>query len=185
MERDEGTPVVDIYTITITPADPRGTGASITVEIDPDECRIREIAVLMGELGAPFPEALSRLELAPLFESMTLLSQGQLKMQEGGAPSTPAHTASSEESETSGSRASRGDAQGDKSTGGRRSSTKKATPAHGAPADLAKMYWRLGSTAKVATHYNVPHAVARDWVQDLRKTGAAPDPWQSRRAPRR
>lgn len=39
----------------------------------------------------------------------------------------------------------------------------------GAPSDLGVVYWRLGSVPKVASHYNVPHQIARDWIKELRE----------------
>ncbi|MDO3110500.1 hypothetical protein [Mycobacteroides abscessus] len=41
------------------------------------------------------------------------------------------------------------------------------------PLDLTRVYWRLGSVAKVAKHYDVPRRVAQGWVNDL-QTGRPP-----------
>lgn len=52
--------------------------------------------------------------------------------------------------------------------------------ANSVPTDVAKTYWRLGSAAKVAEHYDVPHQIARDWIRTLRKGGKVPNPWRQR-----
>ncbi len=51
----------------------------------------------------------------------------------------------------------------------------------GVPADVATTYWRLGSTAKLAEHYNVPHQIAREWIRTLRAGGKVPNPWRQDR----
>jgi hypothetical protein len=50
----------------------------------------------------------------------------------------------------------------------------------GIPSDLPKAYWRLGSAAKLAEHYDVPRQIAQGWIKSLRAGGALPDPWTSR-----
>jgi hypothetical protein len=51
----------------------------------------------------------------------------------------------------------------------------------GAPVNLAVNYWRLGSVAKVAKHYEVPRQVAQDWIKELRQQGSIPDQWSGKR----
>jgi len=36
-----------------------------------------------------------------------------------------------------------------------------------APSDLAKVYWKLGTLAKVASHYSVDKHTARKWINQL------------------
>ncbi len=60
--------------------------------------------------------------------------------------------------------------------------------AAGMPSDFGVNYWRLGSIAKVARHYDVPHRVAKDWIRALQDQRQLASPWptkQSRPAGRR
>ncbi|WP_378741100.1 hypothetical protein [Nocardia brasiliensis] len=50
----------------------------------------------------------------------------------------------------------------------------------GVPADFGVTYWRLGSIAKVAKHYDVPHHVAQDWIKSLQQQGKLASPWRSK-----
>jgi len=43
------------------------------------------------------------------------------------------------------------------------------------PSDLAGMYWRLGSVAKVAKHYGVPRRVASEWIRGLQRANVVPN----------
>lgn len=51
----------------------------------------------------------------------------------------------------------------------------------GAPSDLARTYWRLGSVPQVARHYDVPRQVARDWISELQARQELPKSWRPRR----
>ncbi|WP_405180877.1 hypothetical protein OG225_06675 [Nocardia sp. NBC_01377] len=52
----------------------------------------------------------------------------------------------------------------------------------GAPADFGVTYWRLGSIAKVAKHYDIPHHIAQDWIKSLQQQGKLASPWPSKSA---
>lgn len=58
------------------------------------------------------------------------------------------------------------------------SRSSKPVAANEAPPDMATMYWKLGSAAKVAKHYGVSTRVANDWVRALRDSNILPNPWR-------
>lgn len=174
------------YTVHFVPSDPVETGATVTVRLAPDGPEIREIDVRIGSDAAPFPESLSQLDFQSLIAAVVTLSRGSLSGDQylGSHRIDPFEPVEAEPHERPGAIASGASP---------RSSVKPATPARrgrkkrsgteksDAPSDLAMMYWKLGTTSKVATHYSVPRQIAQRWIQSLRKGGALPDPWRQER----
>ncbi len=61
--------------------------------------------------------------------------------------------------------------------------TDKALPTRrrSAPDDFGVTYWRLGSIAKVARHYEVPNHIAQDWIKSLQQQGKLANPWPTKK----
>jgi hypothetical protein len=165
------------YTIVIASDEPGKTNATIGVDIDSATARVREISVHVGDDGEPFPAAFTRLDFRQLMETAALLSRGHLPEDEAvgegeeASDGVPSEAASKDSRPTTNGRSARRS----------RGAARRATDA---PSDLAVVYWRLGSVAKVAKHYDVTHQIARDWVRHLREGGTLPSPWRQKKARR-
>jgi hypothetical protein len=49
------------------------------------------------------------------------------------------------------------------------------------PSDFGVTYWRLGSIAKVAHHYDVPHRTAQAWIKALQHHRTPANPWPTKK----
>lgn len=155
------------YTISITRDVPGGSAVLAHVEIEPGRCTLTEISVRIGEDAAPLPKDLGLLDITVLIETAVALSEGRLPTR--FQPEPPAH-AGDETTSAAGTVPAQATAR-----------RRRATPAqkNGAPSDLPLIYWRLGSVAKVAAHYDVTRQIARDWIRSVRKQGSLPNPWSA------
>ncbi|GGK79674.1 hypothetical protein [Mangrovihabitans endophyticus] len=144
------------FTITVTSDSEDGPQATVVAEGGPDGLRVHAVTVRLGADAAGFPGEIARLDFRSVWAMVAELPLGRRL---GALPP------SGEE-----------EAQEEKAT-----SPSPGTPqAKGVPDDLAVVYWRVGSVAKVATHYDVPRHIAAGWVRRLRDTGKAPDPCNER-----
>lgn len=164
-----------IYTINISDADREDVLATATVEITGGRARITEIRARAG--AEAIPAQLGTIDFSLLVRTAMMFSGAPRSephpgAEEGPAPggrsSAPAdpvpHTAAPEPV----IRQSRETA---------RPAPKASTRSFDMPADFGVTYWRLGSIAKVAKHYDVPHHIAQDWIKALQEAGKAANPW--------
>lgn len=133
---------------------------------------ITAVAVYPGELGGWPPGSLAEVDIREAVGLALRFAAGHDLADEppvltAGGEVTPPLTPS--DGRRGGRRAGRDERRG------------HDTVASGAPSDVATTYWKLGSVAKVAKHYDVPHTIARQWIQTLRKGGKVPNPWRQRR----
>lgn len=162
-----------MYVLSLTPAGFDGPSVVAHIEIDGGRPRVVELTVRPGSDGLPLPHEVADLDFRLLAEQAVAMSTGRLplvhvsRIEDGQQPSAeagrdttvepspprPVHKQRTRPPEGSGS-----------------------VPA-GVPSDLGKVYWRLGSVAKVADHYDVPRQIARGWVKLLRDGGTLSDPW--------
>jgi hypothetical protein len=172
---------VDRYAISISPQDPDKTSATIAVEFDEAGLQALEISVHIGNNGEQFSELISRLDFPLLMEHIVTLSNGQLPMRPeadaGETSVTEGGQGNPLSSRAYGGR-SRAAGPGDGKHQARRRSVDVVTDA---PSDLAVTYWRLGSAAKVAQHYEVTREIARGWISDLQRGGKLPSQWRAKR----
>jgi len=188
-------PPAGTYVLALTPADSAMPSVIARIELDAGHARIVEISVRPGSAGAPLPAELGDIDLPILIQNAALMSAGRLPT---GAASSSATGAQS----LSGTAPGPSDAEAPDNPEDADADADPPTPAparraarssrqrpdrgpnlNGVPSDLPKTYWRLGSVAKLAEHYDVPRQIAQGWIKSLRAGGALPDPWASR--PRR
>lgn len=181
--------MTDSYTITITNIRTGSAVATATVEIADDSVRLTEIGTeISGENLVP--EVLATLDFPFLVRTANMLS-GVSAQDE--VVSESAHPVQEPETKTqdmpSEPLIAPADGRGvtltetcppEQLVAARERTTSKRDQRAEAPADFGVTYWRLGSTAKVAKHYDVPHRVAQDWIKSLQQQGKLASPWPSR-----
>jgi hypothetical protein len=188
------------YTIAITPSDVAQVRAVFKVYVNSAERRVTDVSVFPGTGNTPLPEELITFDFRSILETIAMVSRGQLPNPllsaegEAGSPISSAksrgrrsgakrsqptapllegprtqtqHESSSAVQVAVANRTSRGNAP----------STKAKKPWEDTPSDLAVVYWREGTIAKVADHYSVPRHIAQRWIKLLRQRGTVPNPW--------
>ncbi|MEW1736407.1 hypothetical protein AB0346_10715 [Nocardia beijingensis] len=166
-----------IYTITISDNRTGIALATATVELDASGARLTSIrAEASGD--ERIPEAMADFDF-PLLVHIA----GMLAGSAGGPGATPSTPACSTEAEpiqaappVDGATATPRAPIHDESV---RTPTLRPQRSS-APADFAVNYWRLGSIAKVARHYDIPHHIAREWIESLQQQGKLGNPWPAR-----
>ncbi|WP_157171068.1 hypothetical protein [Nocardia araoensis] len=182
----------DSYTITISDARTGVVAAIATVEIDASGVRLAEVrAETTGE--AYVPEDLARVDFPLLVRTANMLSGGRPQISLASKLSSARESVSPRAetgipptaSESIGDAAVSEPAPKVAGTAQQRAQRQQEQRA-GAPSDFGVTYWRLGSIAKVAKHYDIPHHVAQDWIKSLQKQGKLANPWPSKtsRSPR-
>ncbi|MFF0531165.1 hypothetical protein ACFYT3_22600 [Nocardia amikacinitolerans] len=182
--------MTDSYTITISDARTGVVAATATVEIDA-ATGVRLAEVRAGTSGETYvPEALAQIDFPLLVRTANMLSgfPQQLNLT---SDLSPVSETDSQPAETGAAPTPlEGDGGAVTPVGG--SSFKQPVRAAqqraqrqreqraGAPADFGVTYWRLGSIAKVAKHYDIPHHVAQDWIKSLQQQGKLANPWPSK-----
>jgi hypothetical protein len=190
------------YTIALTPSDVAQASAVLTVHMDSSEPRVTEVSVRLGTSNSPLPDELTTFDFRPILGTAALLSRGQLPVPCLSAAGEADPSASSAESRGAESGVQRSAPNPPPPKGSRTRSQQKpslanqvtvpnktprgsALPAKAknqredAPSDLAVIYWREGTIAKVANHYSVPRHIAQRWIKLLRQGGTVPNPWPS------
>jgi hypothetical protein len=161
------------YRIEITPNELGADSVAFTLDASVSPFRLTEVSVQIGSDGSPLPIELGEIDfrayvsIAVALSAGVFPSRGQAPMAGSGPPSD----------ETYESRPSASQVPTVTASTVRRLGRKTDVPRTGAPSDLAVYYWRLGSVAKVAKHYDVPRQVARDWIKELRNRNSIPNPW--------
>jgi hypothetical protein len=189
------------YTIAVTPSDVTQASAVLTVHVDSSERRVTEIFIRLGTSKKPLPDELATFDFRPILETVVLLSHGQLPDHFLSPAGELDLSASSAESHGPGSGAYSSQPNPSSSEGSRTRSRQKPSPADQAttanrtprgsappvktknqwedmPSDLAVIYWRQGTIAKVANHYSVPRHIAQRWIKLLRQGNTVPNPWR-------
>lgn len=160
------------YRIEIAPDGVDGSSVAFTVDVSASPLRLAEIRVQIGNDGSPLPAELVGLDFHSCMSAAVALSQGVFPSQAEPDTAKPDPVPSSAAERT---------ASEDPTAANpppKRSLPRTANPpGTGVPSDLAVNYWRLGSAAKVANHYDVPRQVARDWIKELRDQDLIPNPW--------
>jgi hypothetical protein len=173
---------VSEYTLHILPDDAAKTSATITVRLTSRGPEVQEIDVCIGNDATPFPEELSQLDFQSVIRAVAALSMGHLPGEHDMAmpsvdlvepgPIEPRQRQAAAATKPPVKLAAQSRQGGQK---------RRRTDNSDAPSDLATMYWKLGTTAKVAAHYSVPRQIAQSWIQTLRQGGKLPNPWQQKR----
>jgi hypothetical protein len=188
------------YTIALTPSDVTQASAVLTVQVNSSERRVTEVSVRLGSSKRPLPDELTTFDFRPILEIVALLSRGQLP---GPCLSTAGEANPSASSAESGrgsgaqryrpsppppegppTRSQQNPSMADQVTvanGTPRGSAllpaKAKNQWEDTPSDLAVVYWREGTIAKVANHYSVPRHIAQRWIKLLRQGGTVPNSW--------
>lgn len=167
-----------MYVLSLTPAGHDGPTVVAQLEISRGRLRIAELTVRPAPTGTPLPGELADLDFRVLAEQAAAMSTGRiLAAPADGGQEPPGQSAT----------AGAVDSLPGKSTHRRtrRASESSGSKSEGVPSDLPKVYWQLGSAAKVADHYDVPAQIARGWIKALRDGGTLPDPWSAKARRRR
>jgi hypothetical protein len=166
----EGLDEAPRFTITVNPDDPATAGFTARVVVTGGQVVVTELSLQAGVDGRALPADLAGLDFATLARAAAALSAGDFNLaalpaqpsdadrRREQAPPAPIHR-------EHGARRRAGTVPG------------AGVGYTGVPSDLAVMFWRLGSAAKVADHYDVTPKVARTWIKALRAGGTLPDPW--------
>ncbi|WP_459546642.1 hypothetical protein [Nocardia sp. X0981] len=189
----------NIYTISISDADREDVLATATVDITSGRARITEIRARAG--AEAVPPQLGEIDFSLLVRTAMMFSGAARPgphpgTEEGPAtddrPSAPAEPAPPMAAEPAPPMAAEPApsmvAEPVPPTGAPESAVRQsreaARPApkgntknFDMPADFGVTYWRLGSIAKVAKHYDVPHRIAQEWIKALQEAGKAANPW--------
>jgi hypothetical protein len=197
------------YTIALTPSDVTQASAVLTVHVNSSEPQVTEVYVRLGTSNRPFPDELTTFDFRPILGTVALLSRGQLPAPCLSAAGEADPSGPSAESRGGESGVQRSGPSPPPPEGPRTRLQQKPSPAdqvrvanktprgsalpakaknqwEDAPSDLAAIYWREGTIAKVANHYSVPRHIAQRWIKLLRQGGTVPNPWpgqQSRSRP--
>ncbi|QIS23397.1 hypothetical protein [Nocardia terpenica] len=148
----------DTFTLTITDTDTGHVRLTAVVHVDATGTHL--VTVRTATSGAQVPQGLAELDFADLIATAAAPRSPD--------PAPPASTVSA---------------------GSARPRATEPTPAVPArvhrqvpeippvPSDFGVTYWRLGSVAKVARHYDVPHRTAQAWIKALQHQGKLANPW--------
>lgn len=147
-----------------------GTSATFTVDMESDFVRVSEVRVQCGRDGSPLPGALANFDYSAYVSLASALSNGRFPAPEA-ADKVPQR--SNDDSGGSGGLTARKATTQlipagviRRSTAGRRVGAASKTSF---PPDFARVYWRLGSIARVAKHYDISRHVAKDWIRELQE----------------
>lgn len=150
----------------------RGPGVDLVVDLSADHPTITGVTVHPGEMGELPPASLAEVDIR---EAVALA----LRL------AAPHDLVDAHSARTARDAVTPPPPRADGRQGARRVARNRQrgrnVAANGVPTDVAKTYWKLGSIAKLAEHYDVPHKIARDWIRVLREGGKVPNPWQQRR----
>jgi hypothetical protein len=173
-----------VFTLTVTPEGCTEAGFTARVSVTRDRAVATELSLRISPESTALPTALAELDFAALTRAAAALSRGDFNLAvrpqeppDDGTDDATAPTVDGLHPKPEPLPATAGGAPGR-----RRSS---AVPGAGSgstglPADLAVVYWRLGSATKVAEHYDVTPQTARAWLKTLRGEGKVRDPWGRR-----
>ncbi|QIS22161.1 hypothetical protein [Nocardia terpenica] len=169
----------NLYTISIAASDQSEVVAAATVEVIDDQALITEIRTEVGA-STVIPLQLGSIDFSLLVRTAVMLSgamdpkpdfrvddrefasRNQLPS-DVGPRTEPPSTAVADQARAP--------------VGNPGPVRKERAKNHGMPSDFGVTYWRLGSIAKVAKHYEVPHHIAQDWIKSLQKEGKVASPW--------
>ncbi|MBF6341380.1 hypothetical protein IU450_36700 [Nocardia abscessus] len=168
--------------ISITGTDTGDVLATATVEVDEKGARITSVYAEVGN-SAVVPPQLGAIDFSLLVRTASMLSAGT---DAGSPPDTSTNLSPDNQQEQAPTvvleptAVDQGDAR-----------QQAVAPAHvvrdgharksDMPSDFGVTYWRLGSVAKVAKHYDVPHHIAHDWIKQLQQDGRLANPWPKKR----
>ncbi|WP_028479818.1 hypothetical protein [Nocardia sp. CNY236] len=170
----------DMYTIRISESNSDDALATATVEIVDGKARIVEVHTSV-EAGTVVPHQLGTIDFS-LFVRTALVLSGTKTEPDAIDVEAPKKPESIEESEDAVTASAAPESAAPAMAAQHTTVPAARAEKMGMPADFAVNYWRLGSTAKVAKHYDVPHRIARDWIKALQQQGKAASSWQMKRA---
>ncbi|MEV6364868.1 hypothetical protein [Nocardia asteroides] len=164
--------MTDSYTITISDSDTGLPALIATIEISNSTARISEIRVELD--GVEIHESLTQIDFPLLIHTIRMLSG---KLHSATRPTATGF----KDAETL-----RPVAGPQEAPNRMRQPLKKTKDTerktNEVPPDFGVYYWRLGSIAKVAKHYNVPHHVAQHWIRSLQERGQLANPWPAKKS---
>jgi hypothetical protein len=173
----------DRYTIYITGPDRDAVLVTATVEVAGEGARITQVRAELAA-GDTIPYQLASIDFSVLIRTASMLPGSPAAPVVTGPPPEPGRSPDIGESPIL---VADKPAEGDPRApdGAEPASTSSAAAGdaagpHPMPSDFAVNYWRLGSIAKVARHYGVPHRIAQDWIKALQQQGKATNPWPKR-----
>lgn len=167
VEQSSPQAAISLYRVEIAPIDRVGARLTLVVDIGATSVRVTELKV-SSETDSPIvPLQLSELDLKSCLATAAMLIDGRVQR----PPASQTRRVEQTEAQK---------LRSHKTSGGTRQPPepakgypKKPGPTGfsgaGAPSDLGVVYWKLGSVPKVATHYDVPRHIARDWIKELRE----------------
>jgi len=173
-------PPADAYFLALTPVDPGMPSVVARIELDAGHARTVEISVRPGSAGSPLPAELGDIDLPFLIQNAALMSAGRLPTGTPEGVASMAPQADAEVRDKPEVTAAPAPVPAPRAARSGRRRPDRDQGLNGMPSDLPKTYWRLGSVAKLAEHYDVPRQIAQGWIKALRAGGALPDPWASR-----
>jgi len=138
------------FTVSVTAEEEGGPSFSATVVLCGGEVAVTSLSVRLGTNSELPPGELVTGELAALLSEVTasLTPTASSGKAAPALPSPPKNEPAPPPRRASGN-------------------TPQRANADGPPADLAKVYWRLRTIAKVAAHYKVEKHIARKWINQL------------------
>lgn len=147
----------DTFTLTITDTDTGHTRLAAVVHVDATGTQL--VTVRTPTSGQQVPQALAELDFADMIRTAAAPRSPD--------PTPPASTAS-------GGNSTRATAPTSAVVARVHRQAPEIPPL---PSDFGVNYWRLGSVAKVARHYDVPHRIAQGWIKALQHQGKLANPW--------
>lgn len=157
----------NLYSLRITKTDSDDVLVTATVDVVDGTARIVEIHARTS-VGHDLPTSLTSIDLSLLIRTQLLLS-GSSKLQDSRGTDTESDVkkVADQEPQTS-----------IQATSPSISVAPERRPnKDDMPSDFGVYYWRLGSLAKVAKHYDVPHHVAQSWIKKLQRDGKVASQW--------
>jgi hypothetical protein len=162
------------YEISVTREESSEPIAVFAVDASTTEFRVAEIRVQLGAEGSALPAGLLQFDYDAFMAVAVALSRGALPATEHTdicqkpTNKPPAPNADALRNHV----IRRSAASPDRTDRDRRQGSPSSDAS--TPSDLPVTYWRLGSVAKVAKHYDVPRQVASGWVKALRDRSIIP-----------
>lgn len=162
----------DVYILSIARKNSQKPIVSATVQVFNGSAVVTEIHAETAE-GHVLPSPLASVDLSLLVRTMALVSRPE------SVDSSPGTDASESETRNSGGKSPLAELHSSAPSidGSTDAASENRTAKDAIPSDFGVNYWRLGSLAKVAKHYDVPHHVAQSWIKKLQRDGKVASQW--------
>ncbi|WP_405161486.1 hypothetical protein OG203_34865 [Nocardia sp. NBC_01499] len=175
----------NLYKISISVVESNKILATATVEVSDNWAKIVEVHAEVSE-NYVVPTELAAVDFSVLVRTASLLA-GNPMLDEPGDVTVTVSVAQEEEADEESANVS--ESPGNEKSSDEMAPSEVEQPDHGnrsvktdMPSDFGVTYWRLGSIAKVAKHYGVPHRIAQDWIRSLQREGKVASPWPKKAA---